>query len=450
MNYSLNLQLTTYYTFIHYLTLINMLFKGKIYLKIILKGDILIRIEKVHGTEIIDSRGNPTVSATVVLSDGSVGIGISPSGASTGKFEAHEKRDGDKKRYMGRGVLKAVKNINTCISESLKALKLVSCSSVDQCLIDLDGTDNKSNLGANATLAVSMATAKALANHYKLPLFRFIGGASAKKLPCPMMNIINGGAHADNNIDIQEFMIMPVGISDFRKSLQACCEIYHTLGGILKEKGFVVSVGDEGGFAPNLSSDEEAIETILTAVKKAGYSTDEIRIALDAAASEWDAGEFYSLPKRNKQYSKDQMVEYWKNLCSSYPIISVEDPLSEDDWGTWTKLSQSMGNKVQIVGDDLFVTNIKRLKYGHETGAGNTILIKPNQIGTISETIDTVISAKHWGYKTIMSHRSGETEDTFIADLAVALNCGQIKTGAPCRSERVAKYNRLLRISDML
>ncbi|MFI3325714.1 MAG: phosphopyruvate hydratase [Clostridia bacterium] len=409
----------------------------------------MLKIEKIFGTEIIDSRANPTVSATVILSDGSVGIGIAPSGASTGKFEAHELRDGDKNRFGGKGVLKAVNIIDTVIAPKLCQMNFVSCASVDKVLIELDGTENKSNLGANSVLAVSMAVAKALAIHYKMPLFRYIGGVSARKMPIPMMNIINGGAHASNNIDIQEFMIMPVGIKNFKEGLRASTEIYHCLGDLLKSKGFAVSVGDEGGFAPNLSADEEAIETIIKAIEKAGYSTNEVKIALDAAGSEWYNGHEYLLPKRQKKYSSQELIDYWKNLCQTYPIISLEDPLSEDDWQGWTVLTNEIGDKVQIVGDDLFVTNKKRLKQGIQSGAGNAILIKPNQIGTVTETIDTVIAAKRGGFKTIISHRSGETEDTFIADLSVALNSGQIKTGAPCRSDRTAKYNRLIRIMEM-
>ncbi len=409
----------------------------------------MLKIEKVFGTEIIDSRGNPTVSATVILSNGCVGIGASPSGASTGKFEAHEKRDADKMRYRGKGVLNAVNTIDTVISPALTNMGYVSCAGVDAKLIELDGTPNKTNLGANTTLAVSMAVAKALAVHYKMPLFRFIGGVSAKKIPTPMMNIINGGAHAANNIDIQEFMIMPTGISDFREALRACTEIYHCLGDMLKAKGFAVSVGDEGGYAPNLSADEEAIELIIKAIEKAGYNTNSVKLALDAASSEWAKDKLYLLPKKQKTYTGQELVDYWKKLVTTYPIISLEDPLSEDDWEAWTVLTNEVGSDVQIVGDDLFVTNKERLREGYKKGAANAILIKPNQVGTITETIDTVIAAKRAGYKTIISHRSGETEDTFIADLSVALNSGQIKTGAPCRSDRVAKYNRLLRIMDM-
>lgn len=409
----------------------------------------MLKAEKIFGTEILDSRGNPTVSATVVLSDGSVGVGIAPSGASTGKFEAHEVRDGDMSRYGGKGVMKAVQNIDMQIAPALQKLGYITCAAADKCMIELDGTDNKSNLGANATLAVSMAVAKALAAHFKQPLFRFIGGVSAIKLPTPMMNIMNGGAHSSNNIDIQEFMVMPVGAPDFKEGLRWCAEIYHCLGSILKQKGLSTGVGDEGGFAPNLSADEEALETIIKAIEKCGFSTDKVKLALDAAGSEWAKGNHYVLPKRQKKYTTGELIEYWKNLTETYPIISLEDPLGEEDWDGWAALTAEIGKRVQIVGDDLFVTNKIRLRDGINKGAANAILIKPNQIGTLTETIDTVIAAKRGGYRTIISHRSGETEDTFIADLSVALNSGQIKTGAPCRSDRTAKYNRLLRIMDM-
>lgn len=409
----------------------------------------MLKIERVYGTEIMDSRGNPTVSATVILTDGSIGVGAAPSGASTGKFEAHEKRDGDNSRYGGKGVLSAVRNIDELICPALQKLSFATCSAVDKCLIELDGTENKEKLGANATLAVSMATAKALACHYKMPLFRFIGGVSAVKMPTPMMNILNGGAHAANNIDIQEFMIMPVGAPNFAEGLRWCSEIYHTLGGILKSKGLATGVGDEGGFAPDLAADEEAIETIIKAIEKSGYNTENVKIALDAAGSEWARGSGYLLPKRQKKYTTMEMIQYWKTLTQNYPILSLEDPLGEEDFEGWGVLTSEIGKQVQIVGDDLFVTNPKRLKEGIQKGAANAILIKPNQIGTLTETIETVIMAKRGGYRTIISHRSGETEDTFIADLSVALNSGQIKMGAPCRSDRVAKYNRLLKIMDM-
>ncbi len=410
----------------------------------------MLKIEKVYASEILDSRGHPTISSTVVLSDGSVGVGFCPSGASTGKYEAHEKRDGDKNRYGGKGVLTAVQNVDNIIAPALKSLNCVNLQTVDKTMIDLDGSENKSNLGANAMLSVSMATVKALAAHYKMPLFRYIGGVSACKMPIPMMNILNGGAHASNNIDIQEFMIMPIGAKDFKEMLRACSEIYHNLGAILKSKGFSTAVGDEGGFAPNLSSDEEAIELIISAIEKSGYDTNYVKIALDAAGNEWVKGEDYFLPKRKKTYTVSQMIDYWKNLVSSYPILSLEDPLGEEDFDGWAQLTAEIGDKVQIVGDDLFVTNKKRLEHGAKTRAANAILIKPNQIGTVSETLETIILAKTRGYKSVISHRSGETEDAFIADLAVAVNSGQIKTGAPCRSERLAKYNRLIRIMESI
>lgn len=414
------------------------------------KGTIIdmLKVERVIGEEILDSRGNPTVSATAVLSDGSVGIGVCPSGASTGIFEAHELRDGDG-RYGGKGVLKAVKNINESISPELAKLGNISVHLADSLMIELDGTENKEKLGANAILAVSMAVTRALANHYKLPLFRFIGGISGMEMPVPMMNILNGGAHASNNIDIQEFMIMPAGAKNFRQGLQWCSEVYKALADILKNKGLGTAVGDEGGFAPNLSSDEEALDVIVAAIEKAGYDTDSIKLALDAAGSEWASESGYKLPKRNKMYTTDELISYWKGLVEDYPIVSIEDPLGETDWNGFTKMTKELGSTIQIVGDDLFVTNKKRLRQGMDLQAANAILIKPNQIGTVSETLETIILAKRCGYRSIISHRSGETEDTFIADLAVAVNAGQIKTGAPCRSERVAKYNRLLKIMDM-
>lgn len=409
----------------------------------------MIKIDRVIGEEIIDSRGNPTVSATVVLSDGSVGVGVSPSGASTGKFEAHELRDGDMSRYGGKGVLKAVKNINELISPQLNKLSYASLNLADNVMINLDGTENKEKLGANATLAVSMALAKALSNHYRLPLFRYLGGISAIEMPVPMMNILNGGAHASNNIDIQEFMIIPQGAANFREGLRCCVEVYSSLSSILKSRGSSTAVGDEGGFAPDLASDEEALEVIISAIEKAGYDTNSVKLALDAAGSEWETDHGYLLPKRNKYYTSDELVSYWRDLVGKYPIISLEDPLGEMDWNGFTNLTGQIGSKVQIVGDDLFVTNKKKLKQGIDLKAGNAILVKPNQIGTITETLETIFMAKKFGYKTIISHRSGETEDTFIADLAVAVNAGQIKTGAPCRSERVAKYNRLLKIMEI-
>lgn len=407
----------------------------------------MVKIQKVYGSEILDSRGNPTVSATVQLTDGSMGTAASPSGASTGKFEAVELRDGDERRYGGKGVLKAVQNINEMISPALENLHSLTVREVDKVLIKLDGSPNKAHLGANATLAVSLACARAIAAHYRMPLYRFLGGAAAHELPVPMMNILNGGAHAGNNIDIQEFMIMPTEAENFREGLRWCAEIYHTLGRQLKKKGHSTAVGDEGGFAPNLASDEEAIEEILSAVETAGYSG-RVKLALDAAGSEWAENGEYRLPKRGTRFSSDELIDFWEELVRKYPIVSIEDPLGEEDFPAWTKMTERLGDRLQIVGDDLFVTNMERLQKGIEEKAGNAILVKLNQIGTLSETLDAIELAKKNGYKTIVSHRSGETEDTFIADLAVAVNAGQIKTGAPCRTERVAKYNRLLRISE--
>ena len=407
----------------------------------------MVKIQKVYGSEILDSRGNPTVSATVQLTDGSMGTAASPSGASTGKFEAVELRDGDERRYGGKGVLKAVQSINEMISPALENLHSLTVREVDKVLIKLDGSPNKAHLGANATLAVSLACARAIAAHYRMPLYRFLGGAAAHELPVPMMNILNGGAHAGNNIDIQEFMIMPTGAENFREGLRWCAEIYHTLGRQLKKKGHSTAVGDEGGFAPNLASDEEAIEEILSAVETAGYSG-RVKLALDAAGSEWAENGEYRLPKRGTRFSSDELIDFWEELVRKYPIVSIEDPLGEEDFPAWTKMTERLGDRLQIVGDDLFVTNMERLQKGIEEKAGNAILVKLNQIGTLSETLDAIELAKKNGYKTIVSHRSGETEDTFIADLAVAVNAGQIKTGAPCRTERVAKYNRLLRISE--
>ena len=407
----------------------------------------MVRIQKVYGCEILDSRGNPTVSATVQLTDGTMGTAAAPSGASTGKFEAIELRDGDQRRYDGKGVLKAVRNVSEIISPALEKVHSLTVREIDQVLQKLDGTPNKAHLGANATLAVSMACARAIAAHYRMPLYRYLGGAAAHQLPRPMMNILNGGAHAGNNIDIQEFMIVPTGAGCFREGLRWCAEIYHTLGKQLKEQGLSTGVGDEGGYAPDLPSDEAAIEAVLGAVEKAGYGG-KAQIALDAAGSEWAQGNRYRLPKRGKEFSVEDMIEYWEGLVRQYPIISIEDPLGEEDFAGWAALAARLGEKVQLVGDDLFVTNIERLRQGIDEGAGNAILIKPNQIGTLTETLDCIELAKRSGYKTIISHRSGETEDTFIADLAVAVNAGQIKTGAPCRTERVAKYNRLLRIEE--
>lgn len=408
----------------------------------------MVRIQKVFGTEILDSRGNPTVSATVQLTDGTMGTAAAPSGASTGKFEAIELRDGDQRRYGGKGVLKAVRSVSEIISPALEKVPSLTVREIDHVLCKLDGTPNKAHLGANATLAVSMAAARAIAAHYRMPLYRFLGGAVAYQLPRPMMNILNGGAHAGNNIDIQEFMIIPTGAPNFREGLRWCAEITHTLGQQLKARGLSTGVGDEGGFAPDLESDEAAIEAVLEAVEKAGYGG-KVQLALDAAGSEWaQENGRYRLPKRGKELDTEDMIEYWENLVQKYPILSIEDPLGEEDWQGWAEMTRRLGDKVQLVGDDLFVTNSERLRQGMDEGAGNAILIKPNQIGTLTETLDCIELAKRGGYKTIISHRSGETEDTFIADLAVAVNAGQIKTGAPCRTERVAKYNRLLRIEE--
>ena len=408
----------------------------------------MVRIQKVFGCEILDSRGNPTVSATVQLTDGTMGTAAAPSGASTGKFEAIELRDGDQRRYGGKGVLKAVRSVSEIISPALEKVPSLTVREIDHVLCKLDGTPNKAHLGANATLAVSMAAARAIAAHYRMPLYRFLGGAVAYQLPRPMMNILNGGAHAGNNIDIQEFMIVPTGAPNFREGLRWCAEITHTLGQQLKARGLSTGVGDEGGFAPDLESDEAAIEAVLEAVEKAGYGG-KVQLALDAAGSEWaQENGRYRLPKRGKELDTEDMIEYWENLVQKYPILSIEDPLGEEDWQGWAEMTRRLGDKVQLVGDDLFVTNSERLRQGMDEGAGNAILIKPNQIGTLTETLDCIELAKRNGYKTIISHRSGETEDTFIADLAVATNAGQIKTGAPCRTERVAKYNRLLRIEE--
>ncbi len=407
----------------------------------------MVRIQKVFGCEILDSRGNPTVSATVQLTDGTMGTASAPSGASTGKFEAIELRDGDQRRYHGKGVLKAVRNVTEIISPALEKVPSLTVREIDGVLQKLDGTPNKAHLGANATLAVSMACARAIAAHYRMPLYRYLGGVAAYELPRPMMNILNGGAHAGNNIDIQEFMIVPTEAESFREGLRWCSEIYHTLGQQLKAQGLSTGVGDEGGFAPDLPSDEAAIEAVLNAVEKAGYGG-KVKLALDAAGSEWVQGDRYRLPKRGKEFTVEDMIEYWEDLVRKYPIISIEDPLGEEDFAGWAALTARLGETVQLVGDDLFVTNLERLRQGIDEGAGNAILIKPNQIGTLTETLDCIELAKRSGYKTIISHRSGETEDTFIADLAVAVNAGQIKTGAPCRTERVAKYNRLLRIEE--
>ena len=410
------------------------------------------QIVKCCGREILDSRGNPTVEASVMLSDGTVGVASVPSGASTGIYEAAEKRDGDKSRYGGRGVLDAVNNICRHISPELVGCYSCEQSEIDKIMCELDGTKNKSRLGANAILAVSLANARACANSYKIPLYRWLGGCRSVRLPIPMMNILNGGAHASNNIDIQEFMIVPVGAPSFSDALRMGSEIYHILGGILRGAGYAVSVGDEGGYAPNLDSDEEAIEYILNAIGKAGYSTDEVKIALDVAASEWydEKNDLYVMAKRERKCKKDELIDYFCDLASKYPIISIEDPLDQRDFEGWAEITKRIGDRVMLVGDDLFVTNTERLKEGISKGSGNAILIKPNQIGTLSEVIEVIDTASSAGYSYILSHRSGETEDTTIADMAVALGAPFIKSGAPCRSDRVAKYNRLLRIEGSL
>lgn len=413
-----------------------------------------LEIEKVIGREIMDSRGNPTVEAEVYLADGTVARGTAPSGASTGEFEALELRDGDKSRYLGKGVQKAVENINTIINEAISGLDASDIYAVDKAMIEADGTKDKSKLGANAILAVSIACCRAAATALDIPLYRFLGGVSGNRLPVPMMNIVNGGCHAlSSGLDVQEFMVMPVGAPSFKEGLRWCSEVFHALASILKERGLATSVGDEGGFAPALASDEEAIETILEAVKKAGYEPGkDFMIAMDAASSEWKTKEKrkYKLPKAGTVYTSEKLIEHWKKLVEKFPIISIEDALDEEDWEGWKKLTAELGDKVQLVGDDLFVTNTKRLSKGISQGCGNSILIKLNQIGSVSETLEAIKMAHEAGYTAIASHRSGETEDTTIADLAVALNTCQIKTGAPSRSERVAKYNQLLRIEEQL
>ncbi len=410
-------------------------------------------IEKVIGREILDSRGNPTVEAEVYLADGTVGRGTAPSGASTGEFEALELRDGDKSRYGGKGVSKAVENINTVINDAVKGIDASDTYAVDKAMIDADGTNDKSKLGANAILAVSIAAARAASIAMGVPLYRFLGGVSGNRLPVPMMNILNGGAHAANTVDVQEFMIMPVGAPSFKEALRQCAEVFHALAALLKSKGLATSVGDEGGFAPDLGSDEEAIRYILEAVKNAGYEPGkDFMIAMDAASSEWKGskkGE-YILPKAGTKFTSSELIAHWKKLVEKYPIISIEDALDEEDWEGWQELTKELGGKVQLVGDDLFVTNTERLAKGISLGCGNSILIKLNQIGSVSETLEAIKMAHKAGYTAISSHRSGETADTTIADLAVALNTCQIKTGAPSRSERVAKYNQLLRIEEEL
>ncbi len=411
-------------------------------------------ITKVCGRQVLDSRGNPTVEAEVVLACGAVGRAIVPSGASTGEFEALELRDGDKTVYGGKGVLKAVEHINAEINDAIRGCDGADIAQIDETLLRLDGTPDKSRLGANAILAVSMACAKAGANALHLPLYAFLGGTNARELPVPMMNILNGGAHAANTVDTQEFMIMPVGATSFREGLRWCCEVYHTLARILKSKGLATSVGDEGGFAPNLESDEQVLETICDSIAKAGFRPGEdFRLAVDAAASEWKSPEgtgHYQLPKSGKSYTSDSLIAHWENLIEKYPIVSIEDGLDEEDWQGWSRMTKQLGKRIQLVGDDLFVTNPARVGRGIDLSAGNAVLIKPNQIGTLSETCQTIRLAQSHGWRCIASHRSGETEDVTIADLCVGLNTRQIKTGAPCRSERVSKYNRLLRIEELL
>ncbi len=412
-----------------------------------------LEIEKVIGREIIDSRGNPTVEAEVTLADGTVGRGCAPSGASTGEFEALELRDGDRYRFGGKGVLQAVDNINTIIAPAIQGIDASDIYAVDAAMIAADGTKDKSKLGANATLAVSIAAARAAAASLDIPLYRFLGGLQANRLPVPMMNILNGGAHAANTVDVQEFMIMPAGARTFREGLRWCTEVLHALQALLKKEGLATSVGDEGGFAPDLKNDEEAIQYILAAIEKAGYKPgQDFVLAMDAAASEWKGekkGE-YILPKAGTKFTSEELIEHWKQLVEKYPIISIEDGLDEEDWEGWQKMTAELGDKVQLVGDDLFVTNTERLAKGISMGCGNSILIKLNQIGSVSETLEAIKMAHKAGYTAVTSHRSGETEDTTIADLAVALNTCQIKTGAPSRSERVAKYNQLLRIEEAL
>ncbi len=414
-----------------------------------------LEIEKVVGREILDSRGNPTVEAEVTLADGTVARGTAPSGASTGEFEALELRDGDKGRYLGKGVQKAVENINDVIAKTIEGMDASDIYAVDKAMIDADGTKDKSKLGANAILAVSIACARAASVSLDIPLYRFLGGIQGTKLPVPMMNILNGGAHADSAVDTQEFMIMPVGAPSFKEGLRWCAEVFHALKALLKEMGDVTAVGDEGGFAPNnLKSDEEAIEKILEAVRKAGFEPGrDFMIAMDAASSEWKSEKgkgFYKQPKSGREFTSDELIAHWEALVDKYPIISIEDGLDEEDWDGWVKMTKQIGHKVQLVGDDLFVTNTERLAKGIQLGAGNSILIKLNQIGSVSETLEAIKMAHKAGYTAISSHRSGETADTTIADLAVALNTCQIKTGAPSRSERVAKYNQLLRIEEQL
>src|SRR5688500_10067664 len=409
-------------------------------------------IEQVQAREILDSRGNPTVEAEVVLTDGEIGRAAVPSGASTGENEAVELRDGDAKRYGGKGVLKAVENVNDIIAPALEGFDALDQAEVDRALIDLDGTSTKLRLGANALLAVSMATARAAALHLELPLYRYLGGPNSRTLPVPMMNIINGGAHADNNVDFQEFMVVPVGAPSFSEALRIGAEIFHALKSVLKKKGYATSVGDEGGFAPNLRSNEEAVETILESINNAGYKAgSDCLLALDPAASEFYDGSSYVFKKSdNRKLTSEAMVDFWKTWCDQYPIISIEDGMAENDWDGWKLLTDKLGSRVQLVGDDLFVTNTESPQRGIDGGIANSILIKLNQIGSLSETLDTISIGRFAGYNSIISHRSGETEDAFIADLAVATNAGQIKTGSLSRTDRVAKYNQLLRIEEDL
>lgn len=411
-----------------------------------------LEIDSIFAREILDSRGNPTIEVDVVTADGSLGRAAVPSGASTGAFEAVELRDGDKDRYLGKGVQKAVENVNKIIAEEVEGMNVYDQVAIDNLMIELDGTPNKGKLGANAILGVSLAVAKAAAESLGLSLYQYIGGVNAKVLPVPMMNIINGGKHADNSVNIQEFLIMPVGACCFKTALQMCAEVFHNLKKVLKDKGYSTSVGDEGGFAPNLKTDEEAIQVILEAIEKAGYNAgDDFRLAIDAAATEMyqDDGS-YLFWKSNLRKTREEMVEFWANLVEKYPIISLEDGLAEEDWEGWKLLTDKIGNKIQLIGDDIFVTNTERLKKGIDLGVANSILIKVNQIGTLTETLDAIQMANRAGYTAVVSHRSGETEDSTIADIAVATNAGQIKTGAPSRTDRVAKYNQLLRIEEEL
>lgn len=410
------------------------------------------QIVKCSAREILDSRGNPTVEATVFLSDGTVGVAGVPSGASTGIFEAHELRDNDNERYGGRGVLEAVKGVIKRISPAIAGAYASEQAEIDKILCELDGTPNKSRLGANATLAVSLACARAAANWYGIPLYRYLGGMGACRMPVPMMNILNGGAHASNNVEIQEFMVVPLGVDSFGEALRCGSEIFHALGRILRRDGYASTVGDEGGYAPDLADDEQAIALICRAIEEAGYDTDRVKIALDAAAGEWysEADGGYVMRKHGGRYSRDDLMRYWQGLCDKYPVISIEDGLDQRDFDGWSRLTELLGDRIMLVGDDLFVTNTRRLARGIAEGAANSILIKPNQIGTLSETMRVIQLARESGYRFILSHRSGETEDTTLADIAVAVNSPFIKTGAPCRGERVAKYNRLLRIESSL